>query len=75
MTDLDQFESFLKQFKINYKTVSAQDEYGISTKTTDYGGAITWDCALDVKNGIWYFDFYIRFYFLNNKYQGHGVWE
>ena len=75
MTDLEKMKEVFTNLKVKYKVVNAKEEQGESPNITEYDGKITWDTAIKLNNGIGYYSFECLFYFLDGKYQGHGVWE
>lgn len=77
MNDLETIKQVFTDLKVEYDVVTANEEKGCSpVMAKTYGGyAFWWDMAIKLNAGIGYMGFECLFYFLDGKYQGHGLWE
>ena len=75
MDDYEKLKSVFDDIGVKYKEIDAKTEYGKTPMTLEYDGRITFDKYLKLGNGIGYYGFEVDFYFLDNEYKGHGVWE
>jgi len=69
MNDLEILTATFEKLNLEYEI-----ERG-TVKIREYDGEVEFDTMITIQNGIGYFAFYTEFYFLNDKFVGHGVWE
>jgi hypothetical protein len=70
MTDLAKLLTTFSDLNIPFKVTNYDELQGV-----DYAGEAEYNTRLKIENGCGYFDFYCDFYFLDGKFQCHGVWE
>jgi hypothetical protein len=75
MSDLESMIWNFNTIKVKYEVVSAKQEEDVEIATTSHREEIKWDTAIKLDHGAGYVYFTCMFYFLDGKYQGHGLWE
>ena len=75
MTDIEKLKNTFTEIGVEFKEQTALDEWGEDITTRAYDDECKFDTSIKLSNGIGYGGFECDFYFLNGKYQGHGVWE
>ena len=75
MTDLEKLENLFKEIGVKYEKKTSKEEWQTETHKMSYDGECEYDVLLTLENGIGYYGFLCDFYFLNGKFQNHGIWE
>jgi hypothetical protein len=70
MTDLEKLEKTFNELGLKYE----KEDFDI-IKYADYDGVAEYNTLIEINNGIGYYDFNCKFYFLDGKFQNHGCWE
>lgn len=75
-TDLQKLEELLIDIGCQYELVETIKEYGVKQKEVPiYKSEHQYDTSISLNEGVGYIGFYCSFYFLNGKFQCHGVLE
>jgi len=74
MTDLEKMKQSFIELGVEHEVATAKERFGADLCKTDYK-EITFDTIIVLERGVGYGCFECLFYFLQGKYQGHGVWE
>lgn len=70
MNDYEKLKKTFEEIGVEFtETVSEEVE------EVEYDGGVKTNKRIHLENGIGYYSFVCEFYFLDDKYQGHGVWE
>lgn len=72
MGKITNFDELIKVFdllKIEYEVKQCD------RSTADYDGSLSYNKTITIDNGIGFYNFFTEFYFLDDVFQGHGVWE
>ena len=70
MTDLEKLESVFKEIGVKYEKEEIDE-----IRVVSYDGEAEYNTTLIINNGVGYYYFNCQFYFLEGKFQNHGVWE
>ena len=70
MTDLEKLENVFKEIGVKYKKEEIDE-----IRDVEYDEKAEYNTTLILGNGVGYYDFNCQFYFLDGKFQNHGVWE
>jgi hypothetical protein len=75
MNDFQKLMSVFDTIGCEYKVITSKEVYNTETHKDSHDGEIEFDTAIQLDNGIGYFEFSCLHYFLNGEYKGHGCWE
>ena len=75
MSDYKKLKKSFEDIGVKFKEVDVKERYGECPAKFNYDGEIEFDQLIKLDNGVGYYSFECHHYFLNGKYQGHGVWE
>jgi hypothetical protein len=70
MNDLEKLEKTFNEIGLQY----GKEDFDI-IQYVDYDGEANYNTLIEINNGIGYYDFNCKFYFLDGKFQKHGCWE
>jgi len=75
MSDYEILKKNFEDMGIKFNEVDVEASFGKCPAKVEYDGKIEFDQLLRLGNGVGYYSFECDHYFLEGKYQGHGVWE
>ena len=75
MNDYEKLKKTFEEIGVDFKEVDVKEKYGECPVKVEYDGEVKFDQELRLGNGVGYYSFRCKYYFLSGKYQGHGVWE
>lgn len=75
MNDLEKLKALFTEFKCGFVEITALEECGDKVSQCGSIHKVKWDTKIVIDNGVGYNGFETEFYFLNGKFQNHGVWE
>lgn len=70
MSDIEKLTKTFSELGIEFTIKEYED-----TQTADYDGEAKYNARIKIRNGVGYYGFNCKFYFLDGKCTGHGVWE
>lgn len=70
MKDLEKLEKTFTEIGLKYD----KQDFDI-IQYASHNGDSKYNSIIEINSGIGYLDFNCKFYFLDGKFQNHGVWE